>query len=433
MLTPFLALTRKDVKLFFGNRRALLMTVAAPIAIASFFGYLFGGGAATEPSRISVLAVDQDGSTVSREITAALTADKNLAVKTATVEQARETVRKGKATVAFVIPKGFGADAGRAFFNGAAAKPEIGVLYDPSHVAEMGMVEGILTGHVMEAVSKEMFNGPTGRAVARDTLAQLDSSDMPANQKSSLRELLHGLDGWNAALEADATPGRPAPRAGLRVPYKVNAEAVTSGAGIKYNGYAHSFGGMGIQFILFMGIEVGIGLLAQRQTGVWKRLRAAPLSRGVLLGSRATSAALTSMFVMMVLFAFAAVVFGVRIAGSVAGFLGVCAAFSLMTAAWGLLIAALGKTPEATRGLAIVTTLLMVMLGGAWVPTFVFPAWLQKLTVVIPTRWAMDGLDATTWRGLGFDDAALPIALLTGCALVCGALAALRFRWDADG
>ena len=114
---------------------------------------------------------------------------------------------------------------------------------------------------------------------------------------------------------------------GLTLPYQVRSEAVTSGTGVKYNGYAHSFGGMGIQFILFLGIDIGIGLLMQRQTGVWKRLRAAPLSRGVLLGSRATSAAITSMFVLMVLFAFARVVFGVRIQGSVAGFLGVCAAF----------------------------------------------------------------------------------------------------------
>jgi ABC-2 type transport system permease protein len=433
MLNPFLALTRKDVKLFFGNRRALLVTIAAPIAIASFFGYLFGGGGSTEPSRIAVLAVDQDGSAISREIAAGLTADKNLEVKPSTLEPAREAVRKGKAVVAFVIPKGFGADAGRAFFNGGASKPEIALLYDPSHGAEMSMVQGILTGHVMEAVSKEMFNGQTGRSVVKDTLAQLDRFDMAPEQKKGLRGLLEGVQGWNAAQETGTGSAQEAPRVGLTLPYQVRSEAVTSGTGVKYNGYAHSFGGMGIQFILFLGIDIGIGLLMQRQTGVWKRLRAAPLSRGVLLGSRATSAAITSMFVLMVLFAFARVVFGVRIQGSVAGFLGVCAAFSLMTAAWGLLIAALGKTPEATRGLSIVTTLFMVMLAGAWVPTFVFPAWLQKLTVVIPARWAMDGLDAMTWRGLGFSAAALPIALLSGCALAFGALAVLRFRWDVDG
>jgi ABC-2 type transport system permease protein len=133
-----------------------------------------------------------------------------------------------------------------------------------------------------------------------------------------------------------------------------------------------------------------------------------------------------------VLFAFARVVFGVRIQGSMAGFVGVCAAFSLMTAAFGLLIATLGKTADATRGLAILSTLLMVMLGGAWVPTFIFPKWLQSLTVVIPTRWAMDGLDAVTWRGLGFSAVALPIVLLLGCALLFGALAVARFRWEAD-
>jgi ABC-2 type transport system permease protein len=430
MFTPFLALTRKDLKLFFGSRRSLLMSIAAPIAIATFFGYIFGGSGSTEISRIPVLAVDQDGGAISREIVSRLTADKYLDVKPSGLEAARQAVRKGKATVAIVIPKDFGAEAGKALFNPTAPKPQVGMLYDPSQGSAMSMVQGMLTGDVMEAVSKEMFNGQTGAGMVKDTLGQLDQLAMPADQKKSLRELLQGVQGFNAATQAAP---RQALRGGMTVPFQMRSEAVTSGIGVQYNGYAHAFGGMGIQFILFVGIDVGLGLLLQRQRGVWKRLRAAPLSRGVLLGSRATSAALTSMFILMTLFAFARLVFGVRIQGSMAGFLGVCAAFSLMTASWGLLIAALGKTPEATRGLSILTTLLMVMLGGSWVPTFVFPAWLQKLTVVVPTRWAMDGLDATTWRGLGFSAAALPIALLTGCALAFGALAVVRFRWEDDG
>jgi len=95
-----------------------------------------------------------------------------------------------------------------------------------------------------------------------------------------------------------------------------------------------------------------------------------------------------------------------------------------------LLIAALGKTPEATRGLAIFVTLIMVMLGGAWVPAFIFPQWLQSATLLVPTRWAMDGLDAMTWRGLGFSAAIGPIAVLTFCALLFGLIAVARFRWE---
>ena len=103
-----------------------------------------------------------------------------------------------------------------------------------------------------------------------------------------------------------------------------------------------------------------------------------------------------------------------------------------MTATFGLMIAALGETVEATRGYSIMATLLLVMLGGAWVPTFLFPMWLQNLTVIIPTRWAIDGLDGMTWRGLGFPSALAPIAVLTLFAFLFGLVAVMRFRWRAD-
>jgi len=425
MMTAFRALVRKDLRLFFSDRRAVMMSIVAPILIGSFFGYVLGGGSGkAETSRIPVAVIDRDDSAISRGIAARLGANKALEVISSTGEEARAQVRKGKITLAVVIPKGFGAQAARAFFT-PVQKPEIAVLYDPSHHIELSMVQGILTGEVMQVVSKEMFGGRTGQVVVDEFTARIEAGGgLEPAQRKDLLELL------GSARRLNATPAGLG--GGLRVPYQVREDAITSGTGVRYNGYAHAFGGMAVQFLLFVGIDVGIGLLLLRQRGLWKRLRAAPLSRGLLLGSRTVSATITSMMVLLIIFAFARVVFEVRIEGSMAGFLGVCVAFSLMTAAFGLLIAALGKTPDATRALSILVTLLMVMLGGAWVPTFIFPPWLQKITLAVPTRWAMDGLDAMTWRGLGFSAAIGPIAVLSGCALVFGCLAVLRFRWDID-
>ena len=50
--------------------------------------------------------------------------------------------------------------------------------------------------------------------------------------------------------------------------------------------------------------------------------------------------------------------------------------------------------------------------------------------LVVPTRWAVDGFDAVTWRGLGFDAAVGPIAVLLLSAAICGGLALWRFRWQ---
>lgn len=214
------------------------------------------------------------------------------------------------------------------------------------------------------------------------------------------------------------------------MPFETREKEVTGRVDSHYNGYAHAFAGMGVQFVLFMGIEMGVGLLLMRRLGLWKRLRAAPLSRGLLLGSRVASGALTAAILMAGIYAAAIAVFGVRIEGSVVGFVLVSLAFAIFTSAFGLLIAALGKTPEATRGLAILATLLLVMLGGAWVPTFVFPEWLQSATLVIPTRWAIDGLEATTWRGLGLEAVWAPVAAMLATSAVFTWIAVKRFAWE---
>jgi ABC-2 type transport system permease protein len=217
---------------------------------------------------------------------------------------------------------------------------------------------------------------------------------------------------------------------GLSLPYVVQAEAVTSGNNTPYNGYAHSFGGMAIQFLLFAMANLGIETLVERQRGLWKRLRSAPISKATLLLAKGISGSIIALAVLAVSFGFAIVVFHVRIQGSIAGFAGVLVASSAMASTFGILIAAIGKTPGAARGVATLAVLMMVMLGGAWVPTFIFPAWLQGITVVIPVRWAVDGLDAMTWRGLGISSAVMPVVVLLGFAVLFATISTARFRWD---
>jgi ABC-2 type transport system permease protein len=184
---------------------------------------------------------------------------------------------------------------------------------------------------------------------------------------------------------------------------------------------------MGVQFILFMGIDLGIGLLTARRTGIWSRLLAAPVTQGQLLAARTISGAIIAAGLVFAIFVVAVLAFGVTIS-NLPGFLLVTFGFALMTATFGLLIAALGKTPEAARGMATFATLMMVMLGGAWVPSFVFPAWMQQVTLVVPARWAIDGLDAVTWRGLGIEAAGTATLVLLGFAVLFGALALWRFK-----
>ena len=426
-LIPLAAMVRKDLQLFVSDRRSVIVSFVVPIAIASFFGSIFSGpGNNAEPARIAVSIVDHDSSAISKAIVAAADADKNFRLTRPDEAGARDAVKRGRTSAAVIIPQGFGDAAGNAFF-GSGEKPALDIVYDPSRSIEVAMVRGILTQHVMEAVSREMFGGEQGKKLIAQTLPQLASSTMPAEQKRALIDMLASIQ---KLYDQPPAPGAEPPRRGITVPYTVREEAMTAGSNIAYNGYAHSFGGMAIQFLLFAMANAGIEMLLERQRGLWKRLRSAPVSRLTLLAGKGVSGTLISLMILLVSFAFAIIVFGVRIHGSIAGFLSIAIACSMMAAAFGLLVAAVGGTPATARGVTTLAVLMMVMLGGAWVPTFIFPAWLQQLTMIVPVRWAVDGLDAMTWRGIGLSGAVVPTLVLLGFAAAFAALAAARFRWE---
>lgn len=421
-----IALVRNDLVLYFSNRRALLVSIAAPILIAAFFGALFDPGSSKRPLRIPVAVVDQDASEISKKIVSGMKGDASFDIQELDEPAAVALVKQGKVRAALVLPQSFGDQAARALFR-PASKPAITVYYDPSQGMTLAVVRGLLAQHVMESVSQAAFGGTLGGKLIDDARNEVNQSrELSDGEKRDLLSLFEHVQ----QLRQRTTGSSDVAAMRLEMPFEAREQEVTSGVDRKYNSYAHSFAGMGVQFILFMGIDLGVGVLLARRLGLWKRLRAAPLSRRTLLATRIVSGALIATILLLLIYAVAIAVFGVRIDGSIIGFLGVGLAFALLTASFGLLIAALGKSPEATRGLAIFVTIIMVMLGGAWVPSFIFPEWLQTVSLFVPTRWAVDGLDAMTWRGLSFDAALAPIGVMLAFSALFAGLAVIRFDWE---
>lgn len=425
-MTALIALVRKDLILFLGDRRALLLNLLMPIVLGAFFGYLFGGSGSKDSAPVEIALVALDDHATTRNIVAGLQADKGLSVVALPLADAKAQVQKGKLSATVVIPAGFGEAAGAALFGGKN-KPEIAVYYDPSQAAVLGMVKGYLTQHVMQSVSADVFSGSGGQKQMDKNIASLEKEAVNDPRSADLLAFLKTARDFQArnAQHSTATPGANSTASGLSNPFTTRDEAMS--AGPKYNAYAHAFAGMAVQFILFMGIDAGISVLMAQRQGLWNRLLASPITLNQLLAARAVSSAVIALGLLLFIFAAAILFFQVQIAGSIWGFIGVSVCFALVTATFGLLIAAFGKTPEAARGMATFATLIMVMLGGAWVPAFLFPQWLQSLTLAVPTRWAVDGLDAMTWRGLGFDAAWPAMLVQLGFALLFAVLALWKF------
>ena len=379
------ALVRNDVRIYITDRRAVIVGVLVPVLIAAFFGYVFGGNDRSEEAgKIPIAVVDEDQSGVSRAITADLGKESLLTVQVMTRSQAEERVRAGKVQVAAIMPAGFGDAATRALFSGRM-RPQVDLLIDPSQSMSSRVVEGLMAQYGMQEITREAFS---------------DGASTSGLQR------------------------------GLSLPYVIATSRITSSQNTPYNGYAHSFAGMTVQFILFAGIDAGVLLLLTRERGIWQRIRSAPLSKPQFLFARTLATTLISLFQFALIYTAAILIFGVRVSGSVPGFILLAISLCLLNAAFGLMLASIGRSASATRGFAMVVTLLLVMLGGAWVPSFVFPKWLQQASLAAPTRWAVDGLDAVTWRSQGLGAAVWPVLVLGATAAICLTIAIWRFRWE---
>lgn len=434
-----IALARNDLRLYLTDRRAMVIGVLVPVLLAAFFGYVFtaAGSGSREAGKVAIVVVDEDQSTVSRAIAADLAADSMLDVLPLAREQGADQVRRGKRHVAAIFPPGFGEKSVSALFSGRD-RPTVELLVDPSQAISGRLVQGLLMQYSMQEISREAFAGAMGRSAADGYLARLEQQPDTPNRRE-LKNLLDSVKRLNALQDAaNAAPAdtgaanAPAGGAGfqLRVPYELSSTSMQARANVPYNGFAHAFAGMTVQFILFAGIDAGILLLLLRQRGIWQRIRSAPVGKAEFILGRVLATALISAFQLAMIYVAAIAIFGVRISGSVPGFLLVALVFCLLNAAFGLMLATLGRSAGATRGIAIMVMLLLVMAGGAWVPSFIFPQWLQQASLATPTRWAVDGFDAMTWRGMPFADSLLPAAVLAGFAVLCFVVAVWRFRWE---
>ncbi|MDB6152759.1 MAG: hypothetical protein JWL90_1212 [Chthoniobacteraceae bacterium] len=429
-MNVILAIIRKDLKIFFNNPKAVIITILVPIAIGTFMGSVTGGvNGRTQPNRVPVCVAMADEGATAAAILVSFEKDPNLRMELVDEAAARDRVLRGKVGVAVIIPKGFGKDATRAMF-GPGKKPQVTILNDPSKAMELSIVKGALTQNIMQIVSRDAFGGAGGQNFIEESLSNLSNQTDSANT-----ELFAMLKSVQKFMDRPRAPGSDKASGnglagGMSVPYETITENMTQKRGAAYNGYAHSFGGMAVQFVLMFSIETGVALLLERQRGLWKRLQSAPLSRAVLLGGRAASTTIISLLTLAACWAFCIVALGVRVEGSWIGFLICNLIFALFASSVGLLLAAIGRSPEATRGIAIFAVLMLVMLGGAWVPSFLFPSWLQQATLFVPTRWIVDAFDAMTWRGLGFSAIVMPSLVLLGYTAVFGALSVLRFKWE---
>jgi ABC-2 type transport system permease protein len=170
----------------------------------------------------------------------------------------------------------------------------------------------------------------------------------------------------------------------------------------------------------------GISLVVERTHGTLVRLRMAPLTRAQILGGKAL-ACFVSMMIVETLLLGVALAFGVRPSSyAILALAGVSSAICFV--GFMMLIASLGKTEQGASGAASALMMPLAMLGGAMVPQFVMPQWMQTIGMVSPVRWALMAIEGGVWRNFSIAEMVLPCSILITVGVACFALGTRGLR-----
>ncbi|MBK7403489.1 MAG: ABC transporter permease [Phycisphaerales bacterium] len=426
------ALAVKDLKLLIRDRAGLFFTFFFPILYAVFFGVIMGGMGSSEGREgTPILVIDQDHSKASEAFVASLEADSQLRITRSEDRAEAETlVKDGKQTAFVVVPGGFG-DSSKTIFKGEPIRLIVGV--DPSHAAEAGLIQGLITAKAYERLQDLFMSPASARQMARDAMAEVDkTSDMSPVQKTIMKSFLGSLDSFMKDMPAAGGFGGTSGEGGGAGFNPIQIETVdlaTDKSGKAMNAFAITFPQGIVWGVMGCTAGFGISLVSERNKGTLTRLQTSPLSRSRVLLGKALACFLATVGVAVLLLVVARLFFGVHPQSlpmlALAVFCVAVAFVGIM-----MLLSTIGKTEASSGGIGWAVLLVCAMFGGGMIPLMFMKGWMVTLSNFSPVKWSIYAIEGAVWRGFTFDKMLLPCGILLAIGVVGFAAGSRLFAWS---
>ena len=428
-------LIKKEYILFWNDKVAVALTFLVPIALILLFGSIFGGSGSGSASGIRLAFLNESNSKIGKKIESTLDTTKTFSlIKTFTNDEGKEVkfdttsikeyVRTGNASSALVIPK----DA----YTDTSFGLKLKYYFDPKNEMESQITQGLLQQTVMSQIPEifnssmmhrsEEFLGKQNGKTFNKKMASLVSEYFNVDTS----EILHSMSyGFNDSTKSDSATKKASNFFNNIV--KFDKEQLV-GKQVNNPGATRSVGGWAIMFLLFSITASGASLFEEKQMGVTLRILSSPVSKIYILWSKYLYNISLGIIQLLTLFFAGYLFFGIDIFSNFINLLIICIAASSASTAFGMMLAALSKTPSQNRGLSTFLILTMSAIGGAWFPTFILPPFIQTLSKLTLVYWSMEGFLQVLWRGANFIQLLPIIGVLILMAVVINLISAWGFK-----
>jgi ABC-2 type transport system permease protein len=411
-----LSITWKDLQIFIKDRGSLLLLFLVPLLFVLVFTGALGEVGKGEPdTRIPLPVIDLDGGAAAQTLIQGLEAAGGVRVEGYEQAEALALLDENKISRVLIIPEGFSGDVDEG-------RPVTLRLTNHSD-ADPEQTEAVRL--VVEGVARDMSLEIQVLA-ALQQMGQMQASAPEEYQEAFSVERMQA----QARSQFERAQAQPLVAVTQRVPGQEVEQEEDLGLGDV------AVPGITVLFVFLTAQTMARSIYDEKKVGSFRRLLAAPVSKGALLAGKMVPNLIMGLIQTGVIFAFGIV--GLRLMGLPSAKLGpdplavvlVVVLIALCSSALGILIAAIARTENQIGGLSSVLLWVMGLLGGSFVPLFLLERFLGPVPKIVPHYWANHALVNLMVRGLGLADVMLDCAVLLGFTVLFFAIGLWRFDFE---
>ncbi len=391
-----LDLALKDLSQMFRDKRSLLFLVVMPIVFTFFMGFAYKGGNNKDTdNRIPLAVVNPEPDAVlNRMLVGRLDLSNDIRIESMKEADAMAALYKSDVAGVLVIPHGFSDQAS------AGKDAQLKLIADSTSAQGQSLYQLLRT-----PISQLMSAVETARITA-------DVVGNPSEYAPAF-ELAWGKWDVNSRL----------PLVKVEVAVANKAEDWTGG-----NPYNQSSPGILVQFAIFGLVTSGQILVQEKKTRTLQRLITTAMKPWQIVAGHMLAMFTITFLQTLMLVVFGQLVLKVDYLREPLGVLLVSVTLGLWIAAMGLLIGVVAKEEQQVILYAMIAMFLFSAMGGTWFPLETAGGAFAAIGKLMPSAWAMNGLQNILIRGLGLESAWMPALIVFAYALGFFALAVWRFR-----
>ena len=202
------------------------------------------------------------------------------------------------------------------------------------------------------------------------------------------------------------------------------------------NATQHNVPAWTIFAIFFMVISLGGNMVKEKVNGSYVRLRTMPTSILLIISAKMLLYLIIAVLQVAIIFTFSAWIFPLlqlpplEMPGNFAAFTTVVLITGLAAVSYSVLIGAFSKSQVQANSFGAISVIIFAAIGGIWVPVFLMPDYLQKISWFSPLRQSLDGFYVLFLENGNRADLIEPMTVLFAFMLICLSAAFVKFKAD---